>query len=89
MGREIEKILKELDQFVALHENEITGEDDMNHLCEQFLKEHGLDALYSENADPETADDYLDLAEQATSKKKRTEYLRKALELEPDRKSVV
>ena len=36
------------------------------------------------NADPETADDYLELAERAHSKKKCLEYLRKALELEPE-----
>lgn len=33
---------------------------------------------------PQTADDYLELAEDATSKKKKLEYLSKALELEPE-----
>ena len=55
----------------------------MDRLTEQFLSEQGICPV-NENAAPETADDYLDLAEQATSKKKHMEYLRKALELEPD-----
>lgn len=84
MSRETEKLLKELNQFISLHENEITDEDSMNRLCEQFLEEHDLGAPDLKNADPETADDYLELAERAHSKKKCLEYLRKALELEPE-----
>ena len=33
---------------------------------------------------PQTTDDYLELAGEATAKKKKLEYLSKALELEPD-----
>lgn len=84
MSRETERLLKELNQFISLHENEITDEDSMNRLCEQFLEEHDLGAPDLKNADPETADDYLELAERAHSKKKCLEYLRKALELEPE-----
>ena len=51
-------------------------------LAEQFLAEYDQKCAAQDHA-PETADDYLDLAEQATSKKSM-EYLRKALELEPD-----
>ena len=84
MSRETEKLLKELSQFISLHENEITDEDSMNRLCEQFLKEHDLDTPDLKNTEPETADDYLELANRAMSKKKCVEYLRKALELEPE-----
>ena len=84
MSRETERLLKELNRFISLHENEITDEDSMNRLCEQFLEEHNLGIPDLKNTVPETADDYLELAEQATSKKKCVEYLRKALELEPE-----
>lgn len=84
MSRETERLLKELSQFISLHENEITDEDSMNRLCEQFLKEHDLDTPDLKNTEPETADDYLELADRAMSKKKCVEYLRKALELEPE-----
>lgn len=53
-------------------------------LTRQFLLECSSYPHSRKDAAPETADDYLDLAEQASSKKKRLEYLRKALELEPE-----
>ena len=84
MSRETERLLKELNQFISLHENEITDEDSMNRLCEQFLEEHNLGIPDLKNTEPETADDYLELAERALSKKKCVEYLHKALELEPE-----
>lgn len=84
MSRETEKILKELQRFLDSHADEIKSEDDANALAEQFLAEYDQKCAAQQDHAPETADDYLDLAEQATSKKKHMEYLRKALELEPD-----
>ena len=83
MSRDTEKLLKELQSFLMQHGDEAADEDSMDRLAEQFLSEQGIHPV-DENAAPETADDYLDLAEQAASKKKCIEYLRKALELEPD-----
>ena len=80
MSRDTEKLLKELQSFLMQHGGEATDEDSMDRLAEQFLSEQGICPV-NENAAPETADDYLDLAEQAASKKKCIEYLRKALEL--------
>lgn len=84
MSRNTEKLLKELDRFISLHENEITDEDSMDRLCEQFLEEHNFGTPDLKNTEPKTADDYLELADQTMSKKKCVEYLRKALELEPE-----
>ena len=84
MSRETEKILKELQRFLDSHADEIKSEDDANALAEQFLVEYDQKCAAQKDEAPETADEYLDLAEQATSKKKHMEYLRKALELEPD-----
>ena len=83
MSRDTEKLLKELQSFLMQHGDEAADEDSMDRLAEQFLSEHGIRSV-NENTAPETVDDYLDLAEQAASKKKCIEYLRKALELEPD-----
>ena len=83
MSRDTEKLLKELQSFLMQHGDEAADEDSMDRLAEQFLSEQGIHPV-DENAAPKTADDYLDLAEQAASKKKCIEYLRKALELEPD-----
>ena len=82
MGRESEKMFKELQRFLELHTDEISDKDDMNRLTNQFLSEYGMQD--QDDTAPETADDYLELAEQARSDKKCIEYLRKALELEPD-----
>lgn len=84
MNKETELLMKELQQFLSLHGEEPTGEDGMEHLTDQFLAGYGGDPLGRAGAPPETADDYLELAELAPSKKKCLDYLHKALELEPD-----
>ena len=83
MSRETEKILKELQQFLALHGDEATDEESVDRLTNQFLAEYGGYPESRKNMNPETADDYLELAEQASSKRKCLEYLRKAVELDP------
>ena len=84
MSRETEKILKELQRFLDSHADEIEREDDANVLAEQFLAEYDQKCAAQKDHAPETADDYLELADRAMSKKKCVEYLRKALELEPE-----
>lgn len=52
MSRETEKLLKELNRFISLHKNEITDEDSMNRLYEQFLEEHDLNTPDLKNTAP-------------------------------------
>lgn len=68
MSRDTEKPLKELQSFLMQYGDEAADEDSMDRLAEQFLSEQGI-RPFDKNAAPETADDYLDLAEQATSRK--------------------
>ena len=84
MSRDSEKVLKELQKFLDAHEEDTENEADVDALAERFFAEYNLKCKEQKESAPETADDYLDLAEQVTSKKKRVEYLHKALELEPD-----
>ena len=63
MSRETEKILKELQRFLDSHADEIKSEDDANALAEQFLAEYDQKCAAQQDHAPETADDYLDLAE--------------------------
>ena len=84
MSRETEKVLKELQKFLDAHAEDTENEADVDALAEQFFAEYNLKSKEQKESAPETADDYLDLAEQVTSKKKSVEYLHKALELEPD-----
>lgn len=84
MSRENEKVLAELRKFLELHNEELNDEKDFDRLAEQFLSQHNGSLDGGSMGEIETADDYLELAEQAASKKKRLNYLKKALELEPD-----
>ena len=84
MSRESEKILKELQKYLEAHAEDTENEADVDALTERFFAEYNQKCIGQKDHAPETADDYLDLAEQATSKKKCVEYLHKALALEPD-----
>lgn len=85
MSRETEKLLKELDAFMAAHADDDLDEDAVDELIRQFMDQHGIPSPEDERElPPETADDYLELAEDTPTKKKKLEYVRKALELEPD-----
>ena len=84
MSRDSEKVLKELQKFLDAHAEDTENEADVDALAERFFAEYNLKCKEQKESAPETADDYLDLAKQVTSKKKSVEYLHKALELEPD-----
>ena len=84
MSRDSEKVLKELQKFLDAHAEDTENGADVDALAERFFAEYNLKCKEQKESAPETADDYLDLAKQVTSKKKRVEYLHKALELEPD-----
>ena len=84
MSRETEKVLKELQKFLDAHAEDAADEAGVDALTERFFAEYNRKCNDQKDSAPETADDYLDLAEQAASKKKCVEYLHKALELEPD-----
>ena len=71
MSRETEKVLKELQKYLDAHAEDTENEADVDALAERFFAEYNLKCKEQKESTPETADDYLDLAEQVTSKKKR------------------
>lgn len=80
MSRQTEKMFKEFDRFIQENGNiEISGEDELNQALKTFMSQY-----QPNNDDVETADDYLDLAESADTKKEALKYAKKAAELEPD-----
>ena len=85
MSRETEKVMKQLMQYMEAHQDELGDGVDENDLAQRFMAEYNA-TVQPRNVRtlPQTADDYLELAEDATSKKKKLEHLSKALELEPD-----
>ena len=85
MSRETEKVLKQLMQYLEDHQDELDDGADENVLAQRSMEGYNDSLRSKEDADlPQTADDYMELAEDAGTKKKKREYLSKALELEPD-----
>lgn len=85
MSKETEKLFRELHKYIDAHSGEADSEAEMEQLINRFMSEYNASLDEREApAEPETADDYLELAEEATTKKKQLEYINKALELEPD-----
>ncbi len=85
MSRETEKILKQLTKYMVEHQDELGDNVSEEDLAQRFMTEYNASLRPKNVLDlPQTADDYLELAESVTTKKKKLEYLSKALELEPD-----
>ncbi|WP_318361329.1 hypothetical protein [uncultured Agathobaculum sp.] len=82
-GMSTEKLMLELQKFLEEHADEIVDEQSFDRLQEQFMAEHTA-MLEPASTEPETAYDYLELAQEARSKKQRMAYLNKAVEVEPD-----
>lgn len=88
--RTMDKVMKELHSFIAKKApNGVKSEEEMQQIIEEFMMQHNEAVQHlQENGQDDTvpADvyDYLDLAEQASRKKDKREYLAKAAELEPD-----
>ncbi|MCD8189155.1 MAG: hypothetical protein LUD78_02875 [Clostridiales bacterium] len=84
MSRDTENAMEQALEFLAAHEDEIKDEEDANRLFQEFAKQYNSGQIQPRSFQPETADDYLSLAEDAKTKKAAMGYLKKALELEPD-----
>ena len=84
MSKESEKLFKELNKY--LEDKDCQSEEEMNALIEQFIQQHNANLTFKETTpeNAETADDYLELAESAKTKKKKLEFAQKALESDAD-----
>ena len=81
MSRQTEKVFKQLNAYLTEHEGELQSEEDVNRLVEAFMAKQNAGEIQDERPD---AGDYLEMAQNARSKKKRLEYLQKAREAEPE-----
>ena len=79
MSRQTEKMFKEFERFMQENDIILSSEDAVNDVLKNFMSQ------YQPNKnDVETADDYLELAISAATKKESLKYAKKALELEHD-----
>ena len=87
VSREIEDVFNRLNKYLDEHQDEVSGSDKegLEWLIGQFASEYNS-SLPPENVTrlPETAFDYMMAAHNTKSKKKKLEYVQKALELDPD-----
>lgn len=85
MSRESEKALKAMHQFLEENDAEDMPINEVNKFLQRFMTEYNgnLPGRVTEKT-AKTADDYLELAEEATTKAKAEQYIKKALELEPN-----
>ncbi len=85
MSRESEKLLKAMHKFLDENGAKDMPMEDVNELLKNFTEDYSgnLSEKITEKT-AKTADDYLELAEEATTKAKAEKYIKKALELEPD-----
>jgi tetratricopeptide (TPR) repeat protein len=85
MSRESEKAMKAVHQFLKESGAEDMPLDEVNALLQKFMTEYnGNQPGRVTEKTAKTADDYLELAEEATTKAKAEQYIKKALEVEPD-----
>ena len=67
MGRETEKMLHQLQKFIDAHESEVEDEQDVDDLVQLFMVEYNKGMRLGKVVTvPETSEDYLDLAENAS-----------------------
>lgn len=85
MSRKSEKNLKAMMKYLEENSDETTTDEEIENLLQSYVKQqNAMWSAAAESEQPLCADDYLELAEESKTKKKRLEYLNKALELEPD-----
>lgn len=85
MSNQTERAFKELYKF--LDENGGTGDksqDEVEGLINEFMANYNQSPRKLTENSAKTADDYLELANSATSKKNALKYAKKAVELDPD-----
>lgn len=85
MSRETEKAMKAMQEFLKEQGAEDMSIDDANKLLQGFMADYNRNILQKVTEETaESAYDYLELAEETRNKTKAKQYIRKALELEPD-----
>ena len=77
MSGTTEKLFKQFEHFIQENDNiDLSSEEDINQALKAFISKSRFDV-----ADVETAYDYLELAESATTKKEALKYAKKLLNL--------
>ena len=85
MSKKTEDALRAFHEFMDKNMDDDMTEDDLNRLSKQFINEYnGQIRMNVTEKSAKTSADYLELAENTTGKTKKLQYVKKALELDPD-----
>lgn len=82
MPYDTDKVFKKAQAYLEEHEAEIKDIDDARYFLSEFMQQYNQDIRNNIKHEPETSDDYLELAQEANTKKETIKYLKKALELD-------
>lgn len=78
-----EKILKDLDKYLKANADENVSDEATENLINEFMMSYNNRIGSPVTDEPETSDDYLELAYEARNKKEALKFAKKALALEP------
>ena len=85
MSKKTEDALRAFHEFMDKNADGNMTEDDLNRLSKQFINEYnGQIRMNVTERSAKTSNDFLELAENTTGKTKKLQYVKKALELDPD-----
>ena len=85
MSRDSEKVFREINKYMKENADENMSMDEMNDLVQKFMEQYNSnlpEEITEETA--KTADDYLDLAENANTKAQALNFAKKAVQLDQD-----
>ena len=83
MSRQTENFFKGFSQFAEGQDFE--SEEELNEALHSYMLQYNAQIMQGNRSNtPETADDFLELAEEADNQKKALKYAKQALKLEPD-----
>lgn len=81
MSRDTERVIRAFDEYLKTHQNQISDDHALGRMARQFSEEYNH---LLQDHEPESAEDYLELSDEAPSKSAALRYAKKALSLEPD-----
>ncbi|MCM1333986.1 MAG: hypothetical protein NC084_07330 [Bacteroides sp.] len=85
MSKQTEKVFKDLNDFLDANGGSVNKTvDELKELINEFMTQYKPSDRRVTEANAETSDDFLELAESAFSQKQALKYAKKALELDPD-----
>lgn len=90
MSKETEKMFRELHRYIEEHGADISSEEELRAVLNEFTRLHNAHELPVYDDDPDDlVEEYMELAMNAKTKKEQLKYINKALEVDPENLDVL